>query len=174
MLDLGYLFDSYAHVAKVLDGPVGASLNALLQKRAGCSVLTWAAFRRALRVHEAARAGAAGAEGHEAARAADAGVHGHLQGDGAVPTPIPFGELYMAVQTGVVDAAEHDPATVLASKFDEVVKSCWQSQHVFAAMTVVMGRRALDRIPANLRPAFDRAVADATAQQRAIAAQKAD
>ena len=31
MLDLGYLFDSYAHVAKVLDGPVGASLNALLQ-----------------------------------------------------------------------------------------------------------------------------------------------
>ena len=40
-------------------------------------------------------------------------------------------------------------------------------------MTVVMGRRALDRIPANLRAAFDRAVADATVQQRAIAAQKA-
>jgi TRAP-type C4-dicarboxylate transport system substrate-binding protein len=38
MLDLGYLFDSYAHVAKTLDGPVGASLNALLQKRAPCPV----------------------------------------------------------------------------------------------------------------------------------------
>jgi hypothetical protein len=42
MLDLGYLFDSYAHVAKALDGGVGNSLNTILQKRAGCNVLTWA------------------------------------------------------------------------------------------------------------------------------------
>ena len=70
-------------------------------------------------------------------------------------------------------STEHDPATVLASKFDEVVKSCWQSQHVFAAMTVVMGRRALDRIPANLRP---RSIARWPTPPRssAIAAQKAD
>src|SRR5262249_14569888 len=30
MLDLGYLFDNYVHAAKVLDGPTGAALNAIL------------------------------------------------------------------------------------------------------------------------------------------------
>ena len=42
MLDLGYLFDNYAHVAKVLDGPTGATLNDMLQKSSGCTILTWA------------------------------------------------------------------------------------------------------------------------------------
>src|SRR5262245_66166629 len=32
MLDLGYLFDNYAHVAKAMDGPSGAALNEMLQK----------------------------------------------------------------------------------------------------------------------------------------------
>ncbi|OXI84530.1 C4-dicarboxylate ABC transporter substrate-binding protein [Burkholderia sp. AU31652] len=175
MLDLGYLFDSYAHVAKVLDGPVGASLNALLQKRAGCSVLTWGSHfgGRCVFTKQPVLA-LQGLKGTKLRVLPTPAFMDTFKAMGAVPTPIPFGELYMAVQTGVVDGLEHDPATVLASKFDEVVKSCWQSQHVFAAMTVVLGRRALDRIPANLRPAFDRAVADATAQQRAIAAQKAD
>ena len=37
---------------------------------------------------------------------------------GAIPTPIPFGEQYMAAPTGVVDGFEHDAATVLASKLN--------------------------------------------------------
>ena len=92
---------------------------------------------------------------------------------GAVPTPIPIGELYMAAQTGVVDGFEHDCATVLASKYDEVVKSCWQTQHVFSPLVVVMGRRALAKIPENLRPAFQKAAQDATAKQRVAAIQTA-
>ena len=51
---------------------------------------------------------------------------------GAIPTPIPFGELYMAAQTGVVDGFEHDAATVLASKLNEVVSSCWLTEHLFS------------------------------------------
>ncbi|RQR40062.1 MULTISPECIES: TRAP transporter substrate-binding protein [unclassified Burkholderia] len=174
MLDLGYLFDSYAHVAKVLDGQVGTSLNALLQKRAGCSVLTWGSHfgGRCVFTKQPVTA-LPGVKGTKLRVLPTPAFMDTFKVMGAVPTPIPFGELYMAVQTGVVDGLEHDPATVLASRFDEIVKSCWQSHHVFAAMTVVMGRRALERIPANLRPAFDRAVADATAQQRAIATQKA-
>ena len=39
---------------------------------------------------------------------------------GAIPTPIPFNELYTAVQTGVVDGFEHDAATVVATKLYEV------------------------------------------------------
>src|SRR5258706_2693458 len=40
MLDLGYLFDSYAHASRALDASVGASLNDMLQNRTGCTILT--------------------------------------------------------------------------------------------------------------------------------------
>ena len=64
---------------------------------------------------------------------------------GAIPTPIPFGELYMAAQTGVVDGFEHDAATVLASKLNEVRKSCWLTEHLFSPMVVVIGKRGWTR-----------------------------
>jgi len=41
---------------------------------------------------------------------------------GASPTPLPFGELYTALQTGVVDGNENGPATLEAMKFYEVQK----------------------------------------------------
>ena len=88
---------------------------------------------------------------------------------GAVPTPIPFNELYTAVQTGVVDGFEHDLATVLATKLFEVCKSCFLTEHLFSPMIVVIGKRGLDKIPADIRPAFLKAAAEATTYQRAQA-----
>jgi tripartite ATP-independent transporter DctP family solute receptor len=41
---------------------------------------------------------------------------------GTSPTPLPFGELYTALQTGVVDGNENGPATLEAMKFYEVQK----------------------------------------------------
>lgn len=41
---------------------------------------------------------------------------------GASPVPLPFGELYTALQTGVVDGNENGPATLEAMKFYEVQK----------------------------------------------------
>jgi len=91
---------------------------------------------------------------------------------GATPTPIPFNELYTAVQTGVVDGFEHDAATVLASKLYEVTKNCWLTEHLFSPMIVVIGKRGFDKLPPDVRPVFLKAVAEATAYQRAHAAQK--
>ncbi len=53
-----------------------------------------------------------------------------------------------------------------------MVKSCWQTQHVFSPLAIVMGKRAMAKIPADLRPAFLKAINDATAQQRTIAEAK--
>jgi len=173
MLDLGYVFDSYAHVAKAMDGPAGAQLNELLNKRSGCSVLTWASHFGARSVYTKLPVKSlADIKGVKLRVLPTPAFIETFKLMGAIPTPIPFGELYMAAQTGVVDGFEHDAATVLASKLDEVVKYCWLTEHLFSPMVVVMGKRGMDRIPANLQPAFMKAVADSTAQQRAIASEK--
>ena len=133
MLDLGYLFDSYAHASKVLDGSVGASLNELLQKRVGCTILTWASHFGPRNVYTKAQVKSlADVKGVKLRVLPTPAFIETFKIMGAIPTPIPFGELYMAAQTGVVDGFEHDAATVLASKFDEVVKYCWLTEHLFS------------------------------------------
>jgi TRAP-type transport system periplasmic protein len=170
MLDLGYLFDSFGHAAKVLDGRVGTTLNTMLESRSGCRILTWASQFGARNVFTKKPVGSlAQLKGVKLRVLPTPAFIETFKAMGAVPTPIPFGELYMAVQTGVVEGLEHDPATVLSSKLDEVVKSCWQTQHVFSPLAIVMGKRAMNKIPADLRPAFYKAINDATAQQRVIA-----
>lgn len=173
MLDLGYLFDSYAHAAKVLDGPTGNTLNDLLQKGTGCQIITWASHFSARSVYtKSAVKSLADLKGVKLRVLPTPAFIETFKAMGAIPTPIPFGELYMAAQTGVVDGFEHDAATVLASKLDEVVKSCWLTEHLFSPMVVVMGKRGLDKIPAELRAGFMKAVAETTVAQRALATDK--
>jgi tripartite ATP-independent transporter DctP family solute receptor len=175
MLDLGYMFDNYAHVGRAMEGPVGAGFNDMLQKRAGCSILTWASHFGPRNVYTKQQVKSlADVKGVKLRVLPTPAFIETFKIMGAIPTPIPFGELYMSVQTGVVEGFEHDAGTALASKFYEVTKSCWQTEHLFSPMVVVMGRRSRDKIPAALRPAFLKAVADSTAQQRVIANEKAN
>lgn len=173
MLDLGYVFDSYQHVAKALDGGVGANLNKMLQAKTGCTVLAWASHFGARSVYTKNPVKAlADVKGVKLRVLPTPAFIETFKIMGAIPTPIPFGELYTAAQTGVVDGFEHDAATVLASKLNEVVKHCWLTEHLFSPMIVVIGKRGMDKIPADLRPAFQKAAAEATAYQRGVAAEK--
>ena len=173
MLDLGYVFDSYAHVAKALDGGVGASLNKILQEKTGCSVLAWASHfgPRSVYTKNPVRS-LAEVKGVKLRVLPTPAFIETFKIMGAIPTPIPFGELYTAAQTGVVDGFEHDAATVLASKLNEVTKYCWLTEHLFSPMVVVIGKRGMDKIPADLRAAFQKAALEATLNQRGIAAEK--
>lgn len=174
MLDLGYMFDSYEQVAKVMDGKVGATFNDMLQKRTGCTILASGSHIGPRNVYTKRPVRSlAEVKGVKLRVLPTPAFVETFKLMGAIPTPIPFGELYMSAQTGVVDGFEHDAGTVLASKFYEVTKFCWQTEHLFSPMLVVIGRRSMEKIPASLRPGFLKAVQESTAQQRVIANQKA-
>lgn len=173
MLDLGYLFDSYDHVAKSLDSGVGAKLNEMLQKGTGCQVITWSAHYGARNVYTKQPVKSLSDIKNVKLRVLPTPAFIEtFKIMGAIPTPISFGELYMAAQTGVVDGFEHDSGTVLASKLNEVVKYCWMTEHLFSPMVCIMGKRGIDKIPADLRPAFLKAAADSTLQLRRIGTEK--
>lgn len=56
---------------------------------------------------------------------------------GASPTPIAFGELYSALQTGVVDGAENPLDGIYSSKFYEVCKNVIMDEHSMPPTTIV-------------------------------------
>lgn len=173
MLDLGYVFDSNAHMAKAMDGGVGPSLAKILHDRTGCTVLCWASHFGARSVYsKIAIASLPEIKGLKMRVLPTTAFIETFKLMGAVPTPIPFNELYTALQTGVVDGFEHDAATVLASKLYEVSKHCWLTEHLFSPMIVVMGKRGLEKLPADVRPAILSAAAEATQFERGQAADK--
>lgn len=170
LLDLGFLFDSYAHVAKAVDNGVGDIYNKLLQERTGCSVIGWGSHFSARSVYTKPPIKDLAAMKNLKLRVLPTQAFIEtFKLMGAIPTPIAFNEVYTAVQTGVVEGFEHDAASVLANKLDEVVRNCWQTDHLFSSCIAVIGKRGLAKIPADLQPVFIAAARDASIHQREAA-----
>ena len=63
---------------------------------------------------------------------------------GGTPTPIPFGEIYTALQSGVVDAAENNPPSLYLSGHYEVCKYYSIDEHTQVPDVLLIGKPAWD------------------------------
>src|SRR5438309_1340728 len=66
---------------------------------------------------------------------------------GAAATPLAFGEIYTALQAGVLDGLEHDPPTIVASKFYETSKNYALTQHIFSPLAIYFSDATFNRLP---------------------------
>jgi tripartite ATP-independent transporter DctP family solute receptor len=67
---------------------------------------------------------------------------------GANPTPIALAEVYLALQSGVVDAQENAFNTIWARKFHEVQKHISLTGHVIDSLNTVIGGQLWNRLSA--------------------------
>ena len=70
---------------------------------------------------------------------------------GASPTPMNFGELYTALQQGVVDGAENDPVTYHTTKHFEVAKNYALTNHIMLVVSIVLSERAWRTYPPDIQ-----------------------
>ncbi|HZD52383.1 MAG TPA: TRAP transporter substrate-binding protein [Woeseiaceae bacterium] len=87
---------------------------------------------------------------------------------GAAPTPIAWGELYTALQQGVVDAAENNPPSYYLSGHYEVAKYFTLDEHTSVPDILLIGRYAWDRLDTQQREWLQRAVDDSIEYQRRL------
>jgi TRAP-type transport system periplasmic protein len=85
---------------------------------------------------------------------------------GAAATPLAFGEIYTALQAGVLDGLEHDPPTILASKFYETSKHYALTQHNFSPLAIYFSDATFTRMDPKLREGFVDAAKKAAADTR--------
>ena len=71
---------------------------------------------------------------------------GMVNGLGASATPIPFGDLYSSLQTGVVDGAEQPIANYKANAFPEVANNLILDGHTLGAIQVVITDTAWEKL----------------------------
>jgi C4-dicarboxylate-binding protein DctP len=81
---------------------------------------------------------------------------------GAIPQIIAFGELYQALQTGVVDGEDNVPSNISTQKFYEVQKYLTVSHHGRLTYALITNKAFWDGLPADVRPGLDRAVKEST------------
>ncbi|MDF2878073.1 MAG: C4-dicarboxylate transporter substrate-binding protein [Clostridia bacterium] len=73
-------------------------------------------------------------------------MNGMVEGLGASPTVVSFGELYSALQTGVVDGAEQPIANYKSNAFQEVAPNMILDGHTLGAIQVIITDEAWDSL----------------------------
>jgi TRAP-type C4-dicarboxylate transport system substrate-binding protein len=60
---------------------------------------------------------------------------------GALPVTVAFGEVYMALKTGAVEAQENPPETILNYKFYEAQKYLIATEHIYSAARIQLSMK---------------------------------
>jgi len=147
ILDIPFLFRDYAHVDKVLDGPIGAELIADLDKVQMKGLAFWEnGFRNLTNSKRVVRT-PADAKGLKI-RTMENPVHIQAwKAAGVNPTPMAWGEVYGALQQGVIDGQENPIAVILQMKVYEVQKFLALTQHVYSPAILIMSQKRWNQIP---------------------------
>jgi TRAP-type transport system periplasmic protein len=70
---------------------------------------------------------------------------------GANPSPMPLGEVYSALQSGVMDGQENPFPQIASAKFQEVQKFLSLSGHVYTPAYLVIGEDSWKKLPADVQ-----------------------
>ena len=167
LLDLGYLFESFPQQTKALDGGAAKPFEQALKSGANVDIIGWAYnFGSRSVLCKSPVNAPADLAGKRIRTLPNKIITECLRLMGAAATPLAFGEIYTALQAGVLDGLEHDPPTIVASKFYETAKFYSLTEHNFSALGVFCSGLTLAKMDAPLRDQFLAAAAEAAADTR--------
>ena len=87
---------------------------------------------------------------------------------GANPTPLPFPEVYAALDQKAIDGQENPPAVILANKFYEVQKYIVLSNHQYNPQSLIFSKKVWDTLPAASQKILADAAVEAGKYQREV------
>jgi tripartite ATP-independent transporter DctP family solute receptor len=144
---LPFIFKSTAHMRKVLDGPVGEQILKALEAQGFIGLAFYDSGSRSFYTPSKEIKSLADVKGMKIrVQQSDMWVS-MMQAMGANATPMPYAEVYTALKTGVVDAAENNWPSYESSRHYEVAKVYNLSEHSMAPELLVFSKRIWDTLP---------------------------
>jgi tripartite ATP-independent transporter DctP family solute receptor len=161
VLDLPFIFRDAPTAERVLDGPIGAELFQRFPERgiyglcwghwgwrpvstAAATPMTQPSDMKGIKIR--IQPGAIYAETYRAV--------------GAIPVAIDITEAYLAMSQGAVQAVELPFISMVANKFQEVVKTTTETNFVYNAGALLVSKRKFDSMPADQQEAIRAAAHD--------------
>ena len=171
-LSLEYLFDSFEHWEKCMDGEFGDNMRELIKQKTGNMFRImgyWSSSVRDVYAKKAIKA-PEDLKGLSIRTQSSQVQQNFFKACGAVPTSVAWGELYQALQQGVVDGAENDYTNLTLKEHHRTPngKFISETHHDYTTRLFLMDGTKYDRLTDEQKAWIDEASAAATAEERAI------
>lgn len=169
VLDMPFLFRDYAHVDKVLDGEIGQELLDLMPA-VGFKGLAF--FEIGFRNVSNSKRPINSAEDMRGLKFRLPQIPPYVEMFkelGAIPVPMAWGEVYMALKTGTVDGQDNGPSHTYTQKTYEANQKYYSViNYAYGAGIIMISNQSWDKIPKNLQPAVIKAARDAAKYEREL------
>ena len=167
-LSLPYVFRDREHTYKVQDGELGRDLLIQSEKYWLRGLGYFDAGQRSFYTKEKPIRSPKDLDGMKIRVQESVMAMNLVKALGGAPTPISWGELYTALQQGVVDGAENNPPTFVSSRHYEICKFYSLNEHTAVPDLLVIGTVAWNRLNGQEQQWLQEAANEAIAFQRKI------
>jgi len=161
VFDLPFIFDNYAELHKVTQGPVGVKLLKKLETKGLMGLAYWDNGFKVMSDNKPLR-NVADFRGQKMRIQSSKVLDSQMRSVGAIPQVMAFSEVYQALQTGVVDGTENPPSNLYTQKMHEVQKYVTLSNHGYLGYAVLVNKKFWMGLPADIRTILDGCMKDAT------------
>ncbi|GIX23472.1 MULTISPECIES: TRAP transporter substrate-binding protein [Caldimonas] len=160
--DTPFLFNNSAEADAVLDGPVGKKVMDKLQEKGLVGLVYWENGFRNLTNNKQPVTKLEDLQGIKLRVMQNNVFLDSFKSLGANAIPLPFSELFTALETRAVDGQENPYNTILSSKFYEVQKYLTITNHVYSPWIVLVSKKWWD----TLSPAERKVLQEAAIKSR--------
>lgn len=165
---LPFLFRDEAHMRRVMDGPIGTEIIAGADRHGLVGLCYYDSGARSFYSRRGPVRTPDDMRGLKVrVQQSDLWV-AIMRAVGANATPLPFGEVYSALQSGVVDAAENNWPSYHSTRHFEVARNFSESEHSMSPEILVASKRSFDRLPRELQGILRDAARDSVPEMRRL------
>jgi C4-dicarboxylate-binding protein DctP len=173
VFDLPYILPDLATLRKVTDGSLGAKLLKLLEPKGMTGLAYWDNGFKEMTANKKLIT-PADYKGVKFRIQSSKVLEAQFRALGSIPQVMAFGEVYQALQTGVVDGQENTASNIYSQKMHEVQKYMTMTNHGYIGYVVVANKKFWDGLPADIRTQLEKAMKEATAYGNGQSAKEND
>ncbi len=141
---LPFVFRSTEHMRTTLDGPVGDEILAAMEAQGMIGLAFYDSGARSVYTTKKPVKALSDMKGAKVRVQQSDLFVAMVEGLGANPTPMPYGEVYTALKTGIVDAAENNLPSYESSRHFEAAKFYTLTEHSMCPEILVFSKRIWD------------------------------
>ena len=162
---LPYIFRSVEHARTVMNGPIGDEILAAFEPHGLIGLAFYDGGARSFYNSKKPITSAADLKGMKF-RVMQSDIFVDMVAAlGAAATPMPYGEVYSGIETGVIDGAENNFPSYDTAKHSEVAKYYSLDEHLIVPEVFVMSKGSWDKLTPEDQAIFKQAAKDSVAKQ---------
>jgi tripartite ATP-independent transporter DctP family solute receptor len=158
-----FLFRSIDHLYKVIDGPIGEQMLGALEPYGFVGMAFYDSGARSIYTVRQPVRSLANLRGLRIRVQQSELMENMVKALGAVPVSLPYGQVLTALSTNLVDAAENNWPSFVATGHDKIARYYSVTEHTMGPEILVMSQRAWQELSADDRAIF-RAAARASSK----------